>query len=110
MCAFWFFETESVIKIQRRYRTQFGTDPPSDNDIRRWLQQFLGTGSVLRRKGEGRPSTSQENVNRMQEAFSRSTQKSTRRASLQLGIPQPTVWRLVHNSLHLYESIYSKTL
>jgi hypothetical protein len=30
---FDFFETKSVIKKQRRYRTQYGKDPPSDNVI-----------------------------------------------------------------------------
>jgi hypothetical protein len=43
----WFYETKSVIKTQRRYRTQYGKDPPSDNAIRRWLKQFQETGSVL---------------------------------------------------------------
>jgi hypothetical protein len=60
MCPVWFFETKSVIKRQRRYRTQYGKYPPSDNIIRRWLKQFQETGSVLHRKGAGRPSTSQE--------------------------------------------------
>jgi hypothetical protein len=33
-CAFCrFFETMSVIKTQRRYRTQYGKDPPSDNAV-----------------------------------------------------------------------------
>jgi hypothetical protein len=36
---------------RRRYRTQYGKDPPSDNAIRRWLKQFQETGSVLHRKG-----------------------------------------------------------
>jgi hypothetical protein len=40
MCLLWFFETKSVIKIQRRYRSQYGKDPASDNAIRRWLKQF----------------------------------------------------------------------
>jgi hypothetical protein len=91
MCVLWFFETNSVIKTQDRHRTQYGKDPPSDNAIRHWLKQFQETGSVLHRKGAGRPSTSQEDVDRIQEAFSRSPQKSTRRAPLQLGIPQITV-------------------
>jgi hypothetical protein len=30
---FWLFETNSVIKTQRRYRTQYGEDPPLDNAI-----------------------------------------------------------------------------
>jgi transposase len=77
----WFFETKSVIKRQRRYRTQYGTDPPSDNVVRRWLKQFQENGNVLYRKRAGRPSTSQEDVDRIQKAFTRNPQKSTRRAS-----------------------------
>jgi hypothetical protein len=61
----WFFETKSVIKTQRRYRTHYGKDPPSDNAIRRWLRQFQETGSVLHRKGAVRPSTSQKDVGRI---------------------------------------------
>ncbi|GBN64571.1 hypothetical protein AVEN_29407-1 [Araneus ventricosus] len=62
ICVLWFFETKSVITTQRRFRTTYKKDPPSDNSIRRWLTQFQETGSVLHRKGVGRPSTS-ENVN-----------------------------------------------
>jgi transposase len=58
ICVLWFFETKSDIKTQRRYRTQYGKDPPSDNAIRRWLKQFQETGSVQHRKRAGRPSTS----------------------------------------------------
>jgi hypothetical protein len=43
-------ETKSVIKRQRRYRTQYGKDSLSDNAIRRWLQQFQEIGTVLHRK------------------------------------------------------------
>jgi hypothetical protein len=100
MCLLWFFETKSVIKTQRRYRTQYGKDPPSDNAIRRWLNQCQETGSVLHRKGAGRLSTSKEDVDRIQEAFSRSLQKSTRRTSLQIGVTQTTLWMVVHNRLH----------
>ncbi|GBO29604.1 hypothetical protein AVEN_2744-1 [Araneus ventricosus] len=72
MCVLWFFETKSVITTQRRFRTTYKKDPPSDNSIRRWLTQIQETGSVLHRKGAGRPSTSQENVDRIQEMFTRS--------------------------------------
>jgi hypothetical protein len=64
MCVHWCFETKSVIEPQRRYRTQYGNDPPSDNAIRRWVKQFQETGSVL-----GRPSTSREDFDRIQEAW-----------------------------------------
>jgi hypothetical protein len=33
MCILWFFETKPAIKTQRRYRTQYGKDPLSDNDF-----------------------------------------------------------------------------
>jgi hypothetical protein len=102
LCVLWFFETKSVIETQHSYRTRYGKDPPSDNALRRWLKQYQETGSVLRRKAAERLSNSQENVERIQEAFSGSPQKSTRRASLQLSIPQTTVWRVVHNCLHLH--------
>jgi ABC-type uncharacterized transport system auxiliary subunit len=74
-------------------------DPPSDNANRRWLKQFQETGSVAHRKGTGRQSTSQEDVNKIQEGFFRSPQKSTRRTSLQLRIPQTTVSRVVHSNI-----------
>jgi hypothetical protein len=66
------------------------------------VKDFKETGSVLHRKGGVRPSTSQEDVDRIQEAFSRSPQKSTGRTSLQLGKSQTTVWRVIHNRLHLH--------
>jgi transposase-like protein len=109
MCVLWFFEMKSVVKTQRRYATQYGKDPPSDNAIRRWLKQFQETGSVLHRKGAGRPSISQEDVDRIQEAISESPQKSIIRASLQLGIPQATVWKVVHNRLNLRDFTGNKT-
>ncbi|GBM24568.1 hypothetical protein AVEN_217141-1 [Araneus ventricosus] len=101
MCVLWFFETKSVITTQRRFRTTYKKDPPSDNSIRRWLTQFQGTGSVLHRKGAGRPSTSQENVDRIQETFTRSPRKSTRQAAVQLHMPHTTIWNVLHNRLHL---------
>jgi hypothetical protein len=44
---FFFSETKSVIKKQRRYRTQYGKYPPSDNAIRRRLKQFLETCDIV---------------------------------------------------------------
>ncbi|GBN32483.1 hypothetical protein AVEN_262031-1 [Araneus ventricosus] len=101
MCVLWVFETKSVITTQRRFRTTYKKDPPSDNSIRLWLTQFQETGSFLRRKGVGRPSTSQENVYPIQETFTRSPRKSTRQAAVQLHMPHTTIWNVLHNRLHL---------
>jgi arsenate reductase-like glutaredoxin family protein len=73
MCVFRFFETKSVIKTQRRYRTQYRKDPPSDNAIRRWLKQFREPGNILHRKGAKMPSTSQEDVARSSDFHERRT-------------------------------------
>jgi len=48
-------------------------------------------------------------VRRIEGSFERSPRKSTRRASRELGIPQPTVWsvlrhRLLFNWVHSFES------
>jgi hypothetical protein len=78
-----FRKKKSVIKLQRRYRTQYEKDAPSDNAIRRWVKQFQET-------------------EKEQEDDDRNPQKSPRRASLQLGTPQTTAWRVAHNRLHLH--------
>jgi hypothetical protein len=69
MCIHWILETKFVIKMQCRCRTQYGKDPPSDNAIRHWLQQFQDKGSDLHRKGEGKPSILQEAVNQIEKCF-----------------------------------------
>jgi hypothetical protein len=35
------------MKVQRRYRTQYGKDPPSDNTIRRRLKEFKEIDGVV---------------------------------------------------------------
>jgi hypothetical protein len=47
MCVLCFLETKFVIKLQRRYGTQYGKCPSSHNVIRRWLKQFKGNDSVV---------------------------------------------------------------
>ena len=42
---------------------------------------------------------SEENVRRIQESFARSPRTSTRTASRELGIPQPTVWLVLRRRL-----------
>ena len=46
-CVSWFIETKSDTQAQRKYRTKYGTDPPSRPSIYRWHKKFIVTGSVL---------------------------------------------------------------
>ena len=95
--------------MQRAFRLRFNIKPPTRNSICRWNRQFEQIGCLCKGKISGRPRLSEENVRRIQESFERSPRKSTRRASRELGIPQPTVWRvlrrhLLFNWVHLFES------
>ena len=94
LCVREFIETESATAVQRAFRLRFNIQPPTRNRICRWNHQFEQIGCLCKGKSFGRPRVSEENVRRIQESFDRSPRKSTRRASKELGIPQPTVWRV----------------
>ena len=92
-CVREFIKTESATAVQRAFRLHFNIQPPTKKNICRWNHQFEQIGCQCKGKSSGRPSVSEENVRRIEESFERSPRKSTRRASRELGIPQPTVWR-----------------
>ena len=102
-------KTESATAVQRVFRLRLNIQHPTRKSICRWNHQFEQIGCLCKGKSSGRPRVSEENVKRIQESFERSPRKSTRRASRELGIPQPTVWRvlrcrLLFNWVHLFES------
>lgn len=101
-CVSWFIETKSDTQVQRNFRTKYGKVPPARSSIREWHKKFMDTGSVLHKKGAGRPRTSEENIESVRVAFTRSPTKSIRRASMQLQIPRSTVHKVLHKNLRLY--------
>ena len=108
-CVREFIKTESATAVQRAFRLRFNIQPPMRKSICRWNHQFEQIGCLCKGKRSGRPRVSEENVRRIQGSFLRSPRKSTHRASRELGIPQPTVWRvlrlrLLFNWVHLFES------
>ena len=108
-CVREFIKTESPTAVQRAFRLRFNIQPPTSKRICRCNHQFEQIGCPCKGKSSGRPGVSEENVRRIQESFERSPRKSTRRASRELGIPQPTVWRLLRHRVlfswvHLFES------
>jgi len=98
-CVREFIKTESATAVQRAFRLRFNIQPPTRKSICRWNHQFEQIGCLCKGKSSGRPRVSEENVRRIQDSFERSPRKSTRRASRELGIPQPTVWRVLRRSL-----------
>jgi len=104
-----FIKTESPTAVHRAFRLRFKIQPPTRKSTCRWNRQFEQIGCLFKGKSSGRPRVSEENVRRIQESFERSPSKSTRRVSTELGISQPTVWRvlrrcLLFNWVHLFES------
>ena len=98
-CVREFIKTESAPALQRAFRLRFNIQPPTRKNICRWNHQFEQRGCLCKGKSSGRPRVSEENVRWTKESFERSPRKSTRRASRELGIPQPTVWRVLRRRL-----------
>jgi len=98
-CVREFIKTESATAVHRAFRLRFNIQPPMRKSICRWNHKFEQIGCLCKGKRSGRPRVSEENVRRIQEYFERSPRKSTRRASRELGIPQPTVWSVLRHRL-----------
>lgn len=62
--------------------------------------KFNRTGSVNDDARSGRPSVPADTVQRIQEAIERSPRASTRRLSRELELPQSTVRKILHFTLH----------
>jgi hypothetical protein len=76
-------------------------DPPTNKSILKWYNNFIEKGCICdQRKGHsGRPSVSDQVVDRVREAFLRSPKKSTRRAGRELHVPQSTVRKILRKCL-----------
>ncbi|CAH1981319.1 unnamed protein product [Acanthoscelides obtectus] len=70
----------------------------------RAVYEFKKTGSITKRKSTGRPRVPDEMVDAVRHSFTRSPRKSTSRAGSELGIPQPTVWKILRKPLRFKPS------
>jgi hypothetical protein len=73
--------------VQREFRARFKKDAPHKNNISRWYRQFVETGCLCKGKSPGRTRVSDENIERVREAFQRSPRKSVATGSRELGMP-----------------------
>ena len=62
----------------------------------------MKTGTVFDTRRSGQPRTSEENIERVRQAFQRSLMKSIRTAFRQLELPRSTVHKVLHKNLRLY--------
>jgi len=108
-CFREFIKTDSPTVVQRAFRLRFNIQPSTRKSVCRWTHEFEQIDRLCKGESSGRPSVSEENVRRIQDSFERSPRKSTRRTRRKLGIPQPTVWRVLRRRLlfswvNLFES------
>ena len=62
----------------------------------------METGTAFDTRRSGRPRTSEENIERVRQAFQRSPMKSIRTAARQLELLRSTVHKVLHKNLRLY--------
>jgi hypothetical protein len=84
-CMLWLIELQSCMAaVQHCFRMQYGCQPPTLKPLSSGTKKLRTTDSLLRVKFPGKIRTSEENVNRIREAFQESLHKSIHAASLQL--------------------------
>ena len=98
-CVLRFEVSRSVITVQREFRARFRKDAPCRNNITRWYRQFVETGCLCKGKSPGRPRMSDDNNERVRQAFLRSPRNSVARASRELDMPKMTVWKVLRKRL-----------
>ena len=101
-CVSWFIETKSDVQTRQNYRSKYGRDPPSRPSIRLWHKKSMETGTVFDTRRGGRPRASEENIERVRQAFQRSPMKSIRTAYKKLELPRSTVHKVLHKNLRLH--------
>jgi hypothetical protein len=94
-CMFKFHDTHSAMSVQQWFTTTHGKPAPPRKSIYMWHKSFVKTGCLCEKKCTGRwPNL--ETVDRVQEVFQCSPQKSIRRVSREMGgVSNSTVWRVL---------------
>jgi hypothetical protein len=89
--VFRFEGSRYVITEQIKFPVRFKNDSPHKNNITMWYRQFVEPGCLCRGRSPGRPRVSDDNTERVREAFQPSPRKSVARASRELSMPSMRV-------------------
>lgn len=95
----------SIVKTQREFRAKnLVRSAPAKNTIKSIYQKFRNTGTVsnARRPNRTRTMRSDQNIERVRASVERSPTTSSRRRSLELGLSDRTLRRIVRVDLHMY--------
>jgi len=83
-----YHKLKSPTAVKRKFRNEFGEDPPHTDSIKRWFKKFMETGSILDGRRSGRPSIDEETVDAVRVAFYHNPRKSISVTSNKLAIPR----------------------
>ena len=93
-----YWKVENVVEVQRRWRVEFATPPPTRVTITRIRDKFEVHGTVqdvLKGLcGRKRSSTDNESADAVKEVFARSPKKSSRQCFREIGIEKFSVHRI----------------
>lgn len=98
-CALEFSKCESTIQVKQRFYQRFIKQSPRQK-IYEWHRKFVETGFICKKIPLGRHRTC-EDVQLIQESFSRSPVKYKANASIELGLPKTIEWRVLKKRLNL---------
>jgi hypothetical protein len=93
------YERTPFVGQQRLFRAEFQEAAPVFNNVKKWYAKFRDEDCLCTAPRPGRPGPNEETVDRIGEAYQRSPSKSTTLASLELGVAQATVWRILRKRL-----------
>jgi hypothetical protein len=95
-CVLQFEQNHSATLARRWFRTNYRKEAPARISIYKWHKSFAETGCICAKKNNSGRRPSGETVERVLASFLCSPQKSTRRASRELGdVSHITVWRVL---------------
>ncbi|KAF8789550.1 hypothetical protein HNY73_007481 [Argiope bruennichi] len=107
-CVLEYARVFSTTTVQRAFRIQYGKESPTNKSILRWYKQFKETGCLCKKKSSGRPSLTNDTVEKVRESFVRRPRKSTRVAGRELGMPHQTPRRLMPADGYAISRPYSR--
>jgi hypothetical protein len=94
-CVLQLTKTESIITVQRGFRTKNHTEPPMDKTIKEWYRKFK---EMCRKKNRQARVIARDCGPRMRILY-QSPKKSTRHASQELEMSHVTAWGILRKRL-----------
>jgi hypothetical protein len=99
----WYWKFENVCEVQRQWRREFGTEPPTRLTIARIRDKFETCGTVCdvhkQRSGRRCTATSPASSDMVLEQFTRSPQKSVRQCARETGVSRSSIQRILKRAL-----------